>query len=67
MTDIYATINQTCSQWLSLGQRKNERILQLTAYLRLVDLECQLCFVMICVLLLQEGQLMEKIIYTDPG
>ena len=38
-------------------KRKNERILQLTAYLRLVDLECQLCFVMICVLLLQEGQL----------
>jgi hypothetical protein len=30
-------------------KRKNERILQLTAYLRLVDLECQLCFVMICV------------------
>lgn len=53
-----------CIQQSSLGQRKNECIIQLTAYLRSVDPHYQLQSVMVYILLLTEGNLLENIVVT---
>lgn len=55
---ILCLYSLTCIQWSTLVQRKNNHIRQLTAHLRSVHPDCHLQYIMICILMLLERNLM---------
>ena len=52
----------TCIQWSLLGERKHDHIRKLTTYLRSVNPYFQFWSVIICVLMLPEDNLLEKLV-----
>ena len=48
-----------------MEQRKNERIRQMTTYLRSINSDFKFCSAVICVLLLPEGLLLEQMIILE--
>jgi hypothetical protein len=61
---IKVLYSQTCNQWSPLEQKKNGWVRQMTIYLKLVDMDCQFQSLIIHVLLLSEGNHLDKMAVT---